>query len=64
MSDTITVTRTSQAARIAAVIGLLVLLILAAAPYWAGRADMRLMGEIFLYRALASLWNLMAGYAR
>ncbi len=63
MSDTITVTRTSQAARIAAVIGLLVLLILAAAPYWAGRADMRLMGEIFLYLALASLWNLMAGYA-
>ncbi|MEP5009178.1 MAG: branched-chain amino acid ABC transporter permease, partial [Roseobacter sp.] len=24
---------------------------------------MRLMGELFLYLALASLWNLMAGYA-
>jgi len=57
------VTRTSPAARIAAIFGLLVLIILAAGPYWAGRADMRLMSEIFLYLALASLWNLMAGYA-
>jgi branched-chain amino acid transport system permease protein len=58
-----TVTRTSQAARAAAILGALVLLVLIAAPWWAGRADMRLMGEIFLYLALASLWNLMAGYA-
>jgi branched-chain amino acid transport system permease protein len=57
------VTRGSRAARVAAVIGLIVLLALVAAPWWAGRADMRLMGEIFLYLALASLWNLMAGYA-
>ncbi len=57
------VTRTSPAAKGFAVIGLLVLIILAAGPYWAGRADMRLMSEIFLYLALASLWNLMAGYA-
>ncbi|KEJ88924.1 branched-chain amino acid ABC transporter permease [Sulfitobacter donghicola] len=58
-----TVSRSSQAARVAAILGALVLLILIAAPWWAGRADMRLMGEIFLYLALASLWNLMAGYA-
>ena len=58
-----TVSRTSQAARVAAILGALVLLVLIAAPWWAGRADMRLMGEIFLYLALASLWNLMAGYA-
>ena len=57
------VTRTSPAAKGFAVIGLLVLIILAAGPFWAGRADMRLMSEIFLYLALASLWNLMAGYA-
>ena len=61
--QTLSVTRTSRAARVAAVIGLLVLIVLALAPWWAGRADMRLMGEIFLYLALASLWNLMAGYA-
>ncbi len=57
------VTRTSGVTKIAALLGLVVLIILVAAPYWAGRADMRLMGEIFLYLALASLWNLMAGYA-
>lgn len=45
------------------VIGLLALIVLAAAPWWAGRADLRLMGEIFLYLSLACLWNLMAGYA-
>jgi branched-chain amino acid transport system permease protein len=39
------------------------LLALAAAPYWADRADLRLLAEIFAYIALASLWNLLAGYA-
>lgn len=57
------VTRTSSVAKTATVIGILILIILIAAPLWAGRADMRLMGELFLYLALASLWNLMAGYA-
>ncbi|AKS47182.1 amino acid/amide ABC transporter membrane protein 2, HAAT family [Octadecabacter temperatus] len=57
------VTRTSRATKIAAVLGLLILVVLIAAPLWAGRADMRLLGELFLYLALASLWNLMAGYA-
>lgn len=61
--DNYTVTRGSQAARIAAIVGLLMLVVLIAAPWWAGRADMRLMGELCLYLALASLWNLMAGYA-
>lgn len=57
------VTRTSQAAKVAGLLGLVILILLIAAPWWAGRADMRLMGELFLYLALASLWNLMAGYA-
>lgn len=57
------VTRTSRLAQGAMLATALVLVILAAAPWWAGRADMRLMGEIFLYMALASLWNLLAGYA-
>lgn len=58
-----TVSRTSRAARTAAVLGAVLLVLMIAAPWWAGRADMRLMGELFLYLALASLWNLMAGYA-
>lgn len=36
---------------------------LAAAPFWAERSDLRLLAEIFSYVALASLWNLLAGYA-
>lgn len=63
MSTDIRISRTSSAARVAAILGALIVVILIAAPWWAGRADMRLMGEIFLYLALASLWNLLAGYA-
>jgi branched-chain amino acid transport system permease protein len=36
---------------------------LALAPYWAGRQDLRLLAEIYAYVALASAWNLLAGYA-
>lgn len=57
------VTRTSQAARVAAILGAVVVVVLIAAPWWAGRADLRLMGELFLYLSLACLWNLLAGYA-
>jgi branched-chain amino acid transport system permease protein len=39
------------------------LVALAAAPLWAGRDDLRLLSEIYAYVALASLWNLLAGYA-
>ncbi|WP_305986084.1 branched-chain amino acid ABC transporter permease [Roseibium sp. MMSF_3544] len=58
-----TISRSSPASRIAAVIGILFLGALIAAPWWAGRADMRLLSEIFLYLSLACLWNLLAGYA-
>jgi branched-chain amino acid transport system permease protein len=38
-------------------------IILALAPVWGGRDDLRLLAEIYSYVALASLWNLLAGYA-
>jgi len=60
---TYSISRSSPATRIAALAGLLVLAALVAAPWWAGRADMRLLSEIFLYLSLACLWNLLAGYA-
>lgn len=37
-------------------------LVLAAAPWCAGRADPRLLMEVFAYLALAQMWNLLAGY--
>ncbi|WP_420415435.1 branched-chain amino acid ABC transporter permease [Roseibium sp.] len=64
MSDaTYSISRSSSASRAGAVIGVLVLVGLIAAPWWAGRADLRLFSEIFLYLSLACLWNLLAGYA-
>ncbi|MGN6573924.1 MAG: branched-chain amino acid ABC transporter permease, partial [Pseudolabrys sp.] len=36
---------------------------LAAAPAWADRLTLRLLAEMFTFVALASLWNLLAGYA-
>lgn len=54
--------QSSYVSRISAIIGLIVLILLALAPWWAGRADIRLLSEIFLYLSLASLWNLLAGY--
>jgi branched-chain amino acid transport system permease protein len=41
----------------------LAFVLLAAAPMWGGRDNLRLLSEIYAYVALASLWNLLAGYA-
>jgi branched-chain amino acid transport system permease protein len=38
-------------------------LVLAAAPAWADRLTLRLLAEVFTFLTLASLWNLLAGYA-
>lgn len=55
--------RSTRASRITAIVALLALAALAAAPWWAGRADLRLLGEVYSFVALATLWNLLAGYA-
>lgn len=52
-------TRTSQVAAIVALAGIVVL---AAVPWWGSRSEMLLLGQIFAYLALASLWNLLAGF--
>jgi branched-chain amino acid transport system permease protein len=44
-------------------LALLAVAVLAAAPAWGGRDDLRLLSEIYAYVGLASLWNLLAGYA-
>ena len=64
MSDiAYSISRSSPASRGAAGLAVVILIGLAAAPWWAGRADMRLLSEIYLYLSLACLWNLLAGYA-
>src|SRR3569623_612237 len=37
--------------------------LLAAAPFWGDRQSLRLLAEMYSFVALASLWNLLAGYA-
>lgn len=61
-AERIRVVQSSTTSRIAALVGLIILAALIAAPWWAGRADMRLMSEFFLYLSLACLWNFLAGY--
>jgi branched-chain amino acid transport system permease protein len=39
------------------------LVALGVAPLWGGRDDLQLLSEVYTYVALASLWNLLAGYA-
>lgn len=62
MSLTYTVQRSTRASRISMSIAAVVLIVLIAAPWWASRADLRLMVEIFYYLALAQMWSLLAGY--
>jgi branched-chain amino acid transport system permease protein len=53
----------NRASRIGVWLLVLALVVLAAAPAWGGRDDLRLLSEIYAYVGLASLWNLLAGYA-
>jgi branched-chain amino acid transport system permease protein len=53
----------STSSRVGLAIVAAALVALIAAPWWADRASLRLLSEIYAYVALASLWNLLAGYA-
>jgi branched-chain amino acid transport system permease protein len=57
-----TISRSTLASRIAGVFALLLLAVLAAAPWWASSSFLHLAGEFAVYLALATLWNLLAGY--
>jgi branched-chain amino acid transport system permease protein len=63
MSTTFHVEHATRSSRVGTAVLAIALLVLAAAPFFAGRDDLRLLSEIFAYVALASLWNLLAGYA-
>jgi branched-chain amino acid transport system permease protein len=54
---------TDRATRIVGGLFALMLGALVLAPYWAERQSLRLLAEIYAYVALASAWNLLAGYA-
>jgi branched-chain amino acid transport system permease protein len=62
MIEPIRVERSSRASRLFAVFGFLLVCLLVAAPFFGNRSVLYLLVEIFVYIALASLWNLLAGY--
>jgi branched-chain amino acid transport system permease protein len=57
------VTFTSRSSRIGMALITAALVALASAPAWGGRDDLQLLSQMFAYVALASLWNLLAGYS-
>ena len=58
----VSVTRATRASRFGAVLAAVLIVLLITGPWWLGRADMRLLVEIFYFLALAQMWNLLAGY--
>jgi len=57
------VERATRSSRIGVALVAVALIILALAPYWGDRQTLRLLAEMLTFAALASLWNLLAGYA-
>jgi branched-chain amino acid transport system permease protein len=58
-----TVEHSTRSSRIGVALIAVVLVALALAPFWGDRQTLRLLAEILSFVALASLWNLLAGYA-
>ena len=56
------ITRATPESRIAAVVGAIVVVGLAAGPLWLDRNVISIAGQMLVYIGLASLWNLLAGY--
>lgn len=59
----IRVAHTSRSSHIGVAFTIATLIVLALAPCWGDRQTLRLLAEIYAFVALASLWNLLAGYA-
>jgi branched-chain amino acid transport system permease protein len=56
------ISRSTRASRVALPIAIILIVLLVAAPFWGQTSTLRLLGEMMIYLALASLWNLLAGY--
>jgi branched-chain amino acid transport system permease protein len=61
--ESVRVDRATKASRVFAVFAVAILAALVAMPWWGDAGQMRLVGEMAYYLALAQLWNLLAGYA-
>jgi branched-chain amino acid transport system permease protein len=57
------VVRATLSSRVGLCLALLAIPVLAAAPWWGGPKVISALVEVLVYIGLASLWNLLAGYA-
>jgi branched-chain amino acid transport system permease protein len=57
------VAHATTSSRIGVALIALATIVLAAAPWWADALTLRLLAEMFAFIVMASLWNLLAGYA-
>jgi branched-chain amino acid transport system permease protein len=57
------VSHMDRSSRVGLALVAFLLVVCIATPFWGDRQTMRLLCELFSYIALASLWNLLAGYA-
>jgi branched-chain amino acid transport system permease protein len=57
------VAHVTPSSRVGTALFALAVAVLAAAPLWGDRQTLRLLAEAYAFIALASLWNLLAGYA-
>jgi branched-chain amino acid transport system permease protein len=62
MNESVRIEHSTRISRLFAAFGLLLLLSLVIAPFYLERSELYLLVEIFSYLALATLWNLLAGY--
>src|SRR5476651_1419823 len=54
--------RATRASRVAVLVLLIVAVLVASFPYWAGRDTLRDFTQIAAYLVFAMMWNLLAGY--
>ena len=62
MKQAVRIERSTRGSHCFVAFGVLLLFFLITAPFYLGRSELYLLVEIFSYLALASLWNLLAGY--
>jgi len=63
VSGAVTITRGARASRLTAYAALVIVAALASAPLWAGPSNLNLLTQVFAYVALATMWNLLAGFS-
>jgi branched-chain amino acid transport system permease protein len=63
LGRTFRVERGTRTSRLAALVGLILMITFASLPAWGSSGTMKLLVEFFTILAMAQMWNLLAGYA-